>query len=243
LHNQVLTPSFTFKYIYFLLTKGSRMRKQALHPRTANINTKQKTQAKLARYQALRWLAETFPQAFDNRIQIQPLKTGIMNDILLHADQAAIAGISKSKLREAVVLFTRRIDYLICLKAREMRIDLFGQPTSPVTSEEAECAALKIKKRIEKGAKNARKSAPTKPSSAESVAPKKPLPNTITMAPSESMPPHHYPEYTSPTVQNPTPSSNTRTTAVVIKPSRTYDPEAVARLKERLGLSQKEKAK
>src|SRR3990167_7488638 len=132
------------------------MRNQPLHLRTAIVNQKQKNLSKRAQHDALHWLAKTFPKAFDNRVSIQPLKIGIIDDILEHAEDAAKAGISKSKLREAVILFTRRIDYLTCLKIRETRIDLQGQPTTRPTTEEAECATLKIKRRIEKSAKNAR---------------------------------------------------------------------------------------
>ena len=137
------------------------MRNQPLHPRTAAINHTQKHQSKTARLSALTWLAKQFPKAFDNTNQIQPLKIGITQDILQHAKKAAADGISKSKLREAVIVFTRRIDYLTCLKAREMRIDLNGNPTKQVSPEEAEHAALKIRRRIEKTAKNARAVATT----------------------------------------------------------------------------------
>src|SRR5262245_21314590 len=102
------------------------MRKQELHPRTAVINKAQKNKSKKARTDALLWLAANFPAAFDNSLRIRPLKIGIMDDILLYADKAEEVGISKSKLREAVVLFTRRLDYLACLKLRELRIDLQG---------------------------------------------------------------------------------------------------------------------
>ena len=133
------------------------MRRQELHPRRAVINKVQKNKSKNARNEALVWLAATFPQVFDNTLCIRPLKAGIMDDILVHADKAAEVGISKSKLREAVVLFTRRIDYLTCLKTREMRVDLNGEPVAVVTEEEAERATIKIKKRVEKSARNARK--------------------------------------------------------------------------------------
>jgi hypothetical protein len=76
-------------------------------------------------------------------------KTSLMSRILRHAEQAMVCGISKSKLREAVVLYTRRLDYLACLKARELRVDLMGNPSIQVSEEDAERAALKIKKRIE----------------------------------------------------------------------------------------------
>ncbi|MCX7115146.1 MAG: ProQ/FinO family protein [Gammaproteobacteria bacterium] len=115
-----------------------------------DIKTKQKNKAKLDRQQALNWLAKTFPEAFDNSKRIRPLKIGIMRDIMSYADEAQLAGVSKTKLREAVVLFTRRIDYLTCLKLRENRIDLTGQIDEQVTQGDADKAILKIKKRIEK---------------------------------------------------------------------------------------------
>lgn len=216
------------------------MRKQELHPRTAIINKKQKNSSKIARLAALSWLAETFPHSFDNSVQISPLKIGIMDDVLKHADKAAQAGISKSKLREGVVVFTRRIDYLTSLKAREMRIDLEGNPVAEVTEDEAEKAAAKIKRRVEKSAKNARKS---------------PSPGTRQPIASESRPiypsnyksEHDAPKYYSDRSYDTDIASSTfsskpvKSAAVVVKhkTTRQYDPEAVARLKEKLGLSQK----
>lgn len=212
------------------------MRKQELHPRTAIINKKQKNQAKKARHDALEWLAATFPAAFDNRVSIRPLKLGIMDDIFAHSDAAAAEGISKSKLREAVVIFTRRIDYLTCLKAREMRIDLHGNPMEPVTEEDASNAALKIKKRVEKSAKNARKNIATKvPKQSTFKSPSQPHssaePTTIPYYP-ERLPAFG--------VQHNT-TAPTRAASVVVKhkAARAYDPDAVARLKEKLGLSLK----
>lgn len=217
------------------------MRKQELHPRTAVINKAQKNQSKKARSEALTWLAANFPAAFDNSLRICPLKTGIMDDLLQYADKAAEAGISKSKLREAVVLFTRRLDYLTCLKAREMRIDLQGNVVSEVTDEEAEHAAAKIKKRVEKSVRNARKilaakpAANTTPSSAgystKSTAYSSPGSATDDYLPT-------YPARAPYSSQNAATASN-RTAAVVVKhkTTRQYDPSAVARLKEKLGLS------
>ncbi|MFZ4077356.1 MAG: ProQ/FinO family protein [Legionellaceae bacterium] len=207
------------------------MRKQPLHPRTALINTKQKNHAKIARQSALHWLAETFPEAFNNEVQIRPLKIGIMKDILLHADKAMDCGISKSKLREAVIIFTRRIDYLICLKAQEMRIDLEGNPTHAVTAEDVERAALKIKKRIEKGTKNLKKETTTK------------IPTRTTSTETSS---HFKQQYPSLPVHPPmrahtggVAQPTTRPIAITIKnkSARQYDPSVVARLKEKLGLS------
>ncbi|MCL9684450.1 ProQ/FinO family protein [Legionella maioricensis] len=218
------------------------MRKQELHPRTAVINKKQKNQSKKARIDALSWLAVNFPNAFDNSMRINPLKKGIMDDIMLHAEKAAEAGISKSKLREAVVLFTRRLDYLACLKAREMRIDLQGNTVSEVTEEEAEHAAVKIKKRVEKSVRNARKMMAEKNASqpvsmAQSTGYTSKSSSQSSSGSDDYLPiyPARGPAYSPQTV----PTQPTRTAAVVVKhkATRQYDPDAVARLKEKLGLS------
>ena len=212
--------------------KGFSMRKQELHPRTADINKKQKNQSRKNRSDALRWLCATFPQVFDNSTRIQPLKLGIMTEILSYADQAAQAGISKSKLREAVVLFTRRLDYLASLKAREMRIDLQGNPVNAVSEEEAELAAAKIKKRVEKSTKNARKNLLEKTSNP------KPRTNAVEAQTNDDFVPC-YPE------RAPLPVQATKASTVVIKhkTARQFDPDAVARLKEKLGLSKADESK
>ena len=215
--------------------KGYRMRKQELHPRTAVINQKQKNMSKKSRLDALNWLAATFPLSFDNTVRIQPLSLGIMADILAQADKAAEVGISKSKLREAVVLFARRIDYLTCLKAREMRVDLDGNPVAPVTEEEALLAASKIKKRVEKSAKNARKNLITplfvKPNSQRQA--------TSSSSQQDFVPyyPERAPAYS---IQNSAaPTARAAAVTITHKQTRQYDPDAVARLKAKLGLSRK----
>jgi ProP effector len=216
------------------------MKKQGLHPRTERINLKQKTHSKLARLDALRWLAKTFPHAFDSQQEIQPLKIGILHDIMAHAELALAAGISKNKLREALVVFTRSIDYLACLKAREMRIDLEGNPTEQVTAQEAENAALKIKRRIEKSAKNARKQNAEK--SSHVINHRKGL-DAVTLNPTASTratTPHHYPSYTAHMESGHLAQPKAHKPSIIVKPSRSFDPEAVARLKQKLGLSHKE---
>lgn len=220
------------------------MRKQELHPRTAVVNKTQKNQSKKARFDALQWLASTFPEAFDNSTSIRPLKAGIMDDILQHGEQAAEAGISKSKLREAVVLFTRRLDYLACLKLRELRIDLQGNTLCEVTQEEAEHAAAKIKKRVDNSARNARKLI-----AALSAMPTTPLhsaPSSVAKSEHSAAPisedylptyPARAPSFTN---QN-TPAPKSTSVVVKHKITRQYDPSVVARLKEKLGLSRMEK--
>lgn len=222
--------------------KGTQMRKQELHPRTAVLNKSQKNQSKKAKIEALTWLAKNFPNAFDNTVRISPLKLGIMDDILQYADKAAEEGISKSKLREAVVIFTRRLDYLACLKSREMRIDLHGNTLTEVTEEEAEHAAAKIKKRVEKSARNARKIMSEK-SPAQSGTVSQQLNNYQSKSGGQSslsddyLPiyPARAPAYSSQS----TAAQPARAASVVVKHKTTkqYDPDAVARLKEKLGLS------
>ncbi len=203
------------------------MRKQVLHPRTAVINQKQKNQSKRARLEALRWLAQRFPLAFDNTKRIAPLSIGIMSDLLAYADEALQAGISKSKLREAVVVYTRRLDYLACLKAREMRVDLNGQAVEMVTEEDAESAAIKIKKRIEKTARNAQNTIKTAVRTQE----KKPRMSADTNGSFDArVVAHATPHYA-------LPPSPTSTVTIKHKTTRTFDPSAVARLKAKLGLS------
>lgn len=219
------------------------MRKQELHPRTAVINNSQRNLSKRARVEALSWLSTRFPEAFDNSLRIRPLKTGIMDDILLFANEAQEAGISKSKLREAVVLFTRRIDYLTCLKAQEMRIDLQGQIVGEVTLEESEHAAVKIKRRVEKSLRNSKKilaeKAVIQPYNSKSLLRHRTTAVNSSMSSEDYLPiyPSRAPAYG---VQN-TNTHPAKVPSVTIKNKSTkpYDPDAVARLKERLGLTRK----
>lgn len=220
------------------------MRKQDLHPRTAIINKTQKNQSRQARNQALEWLAITFPKAFDNTLSIHPLKTGIVDDILKYAENIANTAISRSKIREAVVVFTRQIDYLTCLKAREMRIDLDGNPIEQVTEEQAEKAAMKIKKRIEKNARNARKMLNNSLSASSDI---KSRPTKSRLNSDTAPDPHYNPHYLERppmfSAQNAAPTP-VKSPAVIVKHKtvRQFDPEAVARLKEKLGLSRKTEA-
>lgn len=218
------------------------MSKQELHPRTAVLNKSQKNHSKKLRLEALAWLAHQFPAVFDNSLCIRPLKAGIMDDILQHVDKAQAAGISRSKLREAVVVFTRRLDYLACLKAREMRVDLDGQEVTEVTQEEAEHAALKIRKRIEKSARNARKllAGKTQPSAFSTNSHVNSSQTKVTNFSHEQD--DHFPIYPARntgygSVNTTTQPAKVSSVIVKHKTTRQYDPSAVARLKEKLGLS------
>jgi ProP effector len=228
--------------IFTLFNKGTRMIKQELHPRTAVINKKQKNKSKKAKIDALSWLAATFPDALDNSVRIRPLKKGIMADIMEYADKAAEAGISKSKLREAVVLFTRRLDYLACLKARERRIDLQGNAVSEVSEEEAEHAAIKIKRRVEKG-RSARKLHVEKclnqPAavSQQGNAYNSKARNQPVLGHDDFLP--VYPARATAYGSQSTVEQPARSAAVIVKHKtpKQFDPDAIARLKEKLGLS------
>jgi ProP effector len=220
-------------------TEGTSMKRQELHPRTAVLNKTQKNKSRKARMEALQWLVKKFPQVFDNTLTIRPLKIGIIDDILLHADEAIAEGLSRSKLREAVVLFTRRIDYLACLKAREVRVDLDGNPTEEVTESEAEKAATKIKKRVEKSARNARKALLGKTPEHYGVRPKNCNPQEVA-----DISPHYFERPPVFSTHNSMAPATKSATDVVVKHKvvRNYDPDAVARLKEKLGISRKSEA-
>lgn len=194
------------------------MNKNQLVLRTETINKKQKMRSRLSRQKALGWLKERFPKAFDTSEQIFPLSIGIMNEILLYANEAEQQGISKAKLREAVVVFTRRLDYLASLKAKGVRVNLNGEPCGEVTEEESILAAQKIKKRIEKTIKTHRKFTVETPSK-----------------------PYYFSEPRSYEIH---PEENVRKPEIVFKTKsvKSIDPSAVERLKSKLGLHKKEEA-
>ena len=191
------------------------MKKNQLHPRTAIINLKQKNHCRLARLNALQWLVQQFPKAFDTTVHIHPLSIGIMDDIWSHAKAAELVGISKSKLRQAIVVFTRRIDYLASLKSGGIRVNLQGESCGMVTEEQALAAALKIKKRIEKNIRNHRRSSFLETQTARNAV------EPIKYRPLER---DHEPA--------------PKKTEIVFKnkTTKTMDPDAVERLKSQLGL-------
>lgn len=121
---------------------------RSFHPLNLHLENKQHHKRIAARQLALRWLAETFPAAFDTREKIAPLKIGILQDIILEHARLGAHTVSISKLREALRVFTRRLDYLTTLKAQEMRIDLYGNPVARVSDSEARQAQYRIRKII-----------------------------------------------------------------------------------------------
>ena len=193
------------------------MKPKIIHPLTEKINAKQKYEAKTARKAALEWLKHHFPEVFDTTNQIRPLKCGIMQDILQYIDENNINIISKSKLRQAVVQFTRSLEYLTCLKAQEMRVDLYGNATVPVTEEDSQNAAQKINKLIEKQMQFAATQAKSE------------------VTPTSTLKPYAMSYLTKD--GSCARSEVEKTPEIIIRPKkRTLDPEAITRMKETLGL-------
>ena len=128
-----------------------------LHPTTVIVNNLQREKSRAAVRNVLTWLSTTFPKAFNVEGAIRPLKIGILADILAYAEQNGGLPFSKTKLIKALVVFTRRMEYLTCVKMRDTRIDLNGEEVEPVSEEAAKLAVLRIKKTIEKTTRPQRK--------------------------------------------------------------------------------------
>lgn len=234
-----------------------------VHPRTQLLNRVQAQQANQARVDALKWLSEAFPEAFDTEKRVRPLKKGILKDLYAHLEQDPKLGFSKTKIRETVVMFTRRMEYLVCVKLRDDRVDLEGNFAGHVTDEEAEYAAEKIRQHVESAIEKADKPPRSRRYEAcDKFAPRmrdvirneqQKRANSV----SQTAPQHHYPsdhnyyqrsinmpmQSDSPSAISASPSSaggvsNGAQTQVTVKRkvSKRIDPEAVARLKGKLGI-------
>lgn len=138
--------------IFMKFTKKHKDHKKGkeLHPTTVMVNNVQREKSREAVRHVLTWLSTTFPKAFNVEGAIRPLKVGIFEDILAHAEQHEGLPCSKSKLRKALVVFTRRMEYLTCVKMRDKRIDLNGEEIEEVSEDGAQLAVQRIKKTIEK---------------------------------------------------------------------------------------------
>lgn len=112
------------------------------------------------------------------------------------------------------MFFTRRLDYLACLKSPGFRINLEGEAVEPISEEDRQKAALKIKKRIEKSIKKQKE---------------------VNMEPIESInDSRNFRVEREPMVS--------KKIEVIFKNkiSKSVDPDAVERLKSKLGLSKKQ---
>ena len=178
---------------------------------TSRLMVKQRNLSHHARLQALKWLSTRFPKAFCTETSIHALQLGMMEVLLAHADEAQSHGISKSKLREALVMFTHRLDYLACLKAQGPRINLEGEVVGEVTLEEAQNAAQKIKKHIDKNHRHQRIRA--------SHSNHTPVEPEMRYAPGET-----------------TKAAKTVEVVIKTKSPKSIDPTAIHRLRSKLGL-------
>jgi ProP effector len=190
------------------------MRKNELHPRTKILNQQQKNKSRQARQSALTWLTQRFPKAFDTKTSIHALQIGVMHEVLKYADEASSFGISKAKLRQALVAFTRRLDYLACLKAQGGRINLQGEFVGQVSEAEALNAAQKIKKWIEKSVKSSKKN-------------------------QEELTTSQHAGFSEFAVVKDIVTSQKTEVIFKTRTTKNFDPEAVSRLKSKLGLTKK----
>lgn len=100
--------------------------------------------------QALIWLKETFPKTFFNGRECKPLKVGIIKDIVDYLDQHPEISVSKTKVRLAVVQYTRQRYYINQLRIDAPRLDLSGEPAGKVNEEEGKSASFKLKRKVKK---------------------------------------------------------------------------------------------
>ncbi len=94
--------------------------------------------------ESLEVLYKTFPKAFVKDGDARPLKIGIFEDLKTRVE--SIEGLSVSKVRAALRLYTSRLKYLYSVKEGAHRIDVDGNECEDVVSKEhADYAQEKIK--------------------------------------------------------------------------------------------------
>ncbi len=118
------------------------MSEQAKLDKTANeMDNKPNQEGVKSHYEnikdALNMLYKLFPKAFLKE-NIRPLKLGIFNDI--KAKVTDIEGLSITKVRAALRVYTTRIEYLQSVVEGNLRIDLDGNEAEAVTKEHQEYA-------------------------------------------------------------------------------------------------------
>lgn len=93
---------------------------------------------KIEKQMVIAWLIEQFPKAFFPKAhQAQPLKLGILEDIIDVYERLEVRPFSKKRLREALNYYTASKAYLSAQKPDAQRLDLFGHPNGTVTAEQA----------------------------------------------------------------------------------------------------------
>ena len=110
---------------------------------TATANTNSETGTHQEHIQeALALLCKHFPKAFVKDGECKPLKVGILED--LKPLIANIEGLSISKVRAAVRVYTTRLRYFYAVREGAMRVDVQGNEVEPVTAEHAEYARARF---------------------------------------------------------------------------------------------------
>ena len=103
-------------------------------------NVKKDAEATGSRFEhvneALELLYKHFPKCFIKEGDCKPLKIGILED--LRSKIEGIEGLSISKARAAVRLYTSRLRYHYCCKEGAKRIDLDGNEIDTISAEHAE---------------------------------------------------------------------------------------------------------
>lgn len=111
--------------------------------------------------EALELLYVHFPKAFIKEGDCKPLKVGILEDLKpLIAD---IEGLSISKVRAAVRVYTTRLRYFYSVREGAQRVDLNGNEVEPVTAEHAEYARTRFTEINNKRRPQKPKKAPARP--------------------------------------------------------------------------------
>lgn len=92
--------------------------------------------------EALELLYVHFPKAFIKEGDCKPLKIGILEDLKTRI--VGIEGLSISKVRAAVRVYTTRLRYFYSVREGAKRVDLDGKEVDSVTAEHAEYARTKF---------------------------------------------------------------------------------------------------
>lgn len=89
--------------------------------------------------ETLELLYKTFPKAFVKDGEVKPLKIGIFDD--LKERIASVEGLSITKVRAALRMYTARLKYLYSVKEGVARIDLDGNATKDLVNAQHESYA------------------------------------------------------------------------------------------------------
>ena len=108
--------------------------------------------------ETLELLYKTFPKAFVKDGEVKPLKIGIFDD--LKERIASVEGLSITKVRAALRMYTARLKYLYSVKEGVARIDLDGNATEDLVNAQHESyakeriAAINAKRKPQKPKNN-----------------------------------------------------------------------------------------